>query len=272
MGYLTRAVVYAFLGSIIWLGCDTMPGTEDTNAFAPFLIAGNVLVSPQVIDSDLVQVSNGVFASEITVSVTASDEDGDLQRLFAVVQNPSAGASAIGTAEVALRKNGPATLKMPVNFPEGSVGNFQVVVFASDAAGRISNRLLGQIEIVAGSLPPVIESIEIPTSATRPAAGQPPVQVPIVVTVSDPDGLSNVLGVEVIVNGAVTLQLCDDGGTLICNAGFGSSGDLEVGDGKYTLTIQLTSTNAVGTNQFEFTAVDRTGLRSETLTRIITVN
>lgn len=272
MGYLTRAVFYVFLGSLVWFGCDTMPGTEDVDAVAPILQSRNELIAPQVIDSDLIEVTAGTLSSEITISVSASDGDGDLAMLYAVIQDPAAGGSKIGSSEMSLPGNGNYILKMPVDFPEGSIGSYQVVVFASDTGGRMSNRLIGQVEIVAGSLPPVIGSIDIPSSITRPASGQPPILIPIVVSVSDPDGAANVLGVDIVVNGGSTLKACDDGGQLVCNVGFGSSGDATAGDGKYTLTIQLNSDNAAADYQFDFTAIDRSGLRSETITRIMTVN
>ena len=67
------------------------------------------------------------------------------------------------------------------------------------------------------------------------------------------------------------LQLCDDGGDGVCNPGFGSSGDETAGDGRFTITLQLDSSNAAGETTFEFRAIDRAGLVSETVTRTIIV-
>ena len=76
---------------------------------------------------------------------------------------------------------------------------------------------------------------------------------------------------QVEVNGTSTLQLCDDGGGATCNALFPNSGDVTAGDGLFTLTIELESSNTPGDNIFVFKAIDRAGLESETVTRIIVV-
>jgi hypothetical protein len=76
--------------------------------------------------------------------------------------------------------------------------------------------------------------------------------------------------VDVLVNGGVTLRLCDDGGQSGCNPGFSAgSGDAVAGDGYFTLTLIVESTNSAGVNTFVFEAVDRDGLRSEPLSRSI---
>ena len=62
------------------------------------------------------------------------------------------------------------------------------------------------------------------------------------------------------------------GGQGTCNAGSGTSGDVTAGDGLFTLTILLEASNSAGSKIFEFTAVDRSGLRSETVVRIIEVD
>ena len=96
-------------------------------------------------------------------------------------------------------------------------------------------------------------------------------EIPIVVTVEDPDGIANVSRVEMLVNGSGPLFLCDDGGNGVCNAGFPPSGDEVAGDGRFTITIQLDASNSPGDNLFEFTAVDRGGLESATEQRTVEV-
>ena len=133
----------------------------------------------------------------------------------------------------------------------------------------MSNRIFGSFEVLAGNEPPSIVSVDMPDRIARPAAGQPAVQIPIVVQVTDPDGLKNIQKVEMQVNGGSVLFLCDDGGSGSCNGG--SSGDQSAGDGAYTVTIQLESTNTPGDYLFQFVVEDRAGWRSERINRTLTV-
>lgn len=248
----------------ILAGCDSAPGTPELSERPPVL--RNLTVSP----GSVVAVAGAETTVDLTVSWTAQDADGDVERIFVVVQSPDRGQAALGTAEKEIGPGaGQATVQ--VTFPAGSAGPHPVIVSASDARGRVSNMLIGSVDVVGGSEPPVISALEVPDRITRPAAGEPPVAVPLIALVDDPDGLANIDRVEVQVNGSVALQMCDDGGQGSCNSGFGSSGDQTAGDGRYTLTIQLTSSNAPGVNTFAFKAIDRSGLESLVITRNIIV-
>ena len=258
--------------SLVWVGCDTLPGTESAGNSAPEVSPGSVFVNPEVVDTDRLAFTDGKASTEITVQVNLFDADGDVRNVFVVVQSPVVGAAPAGEFKQQVNGGGLRTFTVPISISEGASGAYQVVVFASDRTERMSNRIFGMLTVTAGSEPPVIDSVDIPDAVTRPAEGQPSIVLPIVAHVSDPDGLDNVLFVEVVVNATTTLNMCDDGGLGVCNAGFGSSGDEQAGDGKFTHTIQLASTNAAGQYLFEFTAVDRSGLRSAQVARILTVN
>jgi len=251
-------------------GCDSAPGTADLSASAP--IIGNLSVTPDLLDLDALPGSGDVVPVNISIALDASDADGDLKTVFVIVRSPFAGQPTLAEAEINAAGRSRVETSLTVDIPRATVGSFVVTAFASDEAGRMSNRIFGSIEVTSGSQAPTIDQIDIPAQITRPAVGQLAVSVPIVAHVSDPDGADNVAFVEVVVNGAATLRLCDDGGQGVCNQGFSSSGDVASGDSLFTLTIQLDSSNAAGQNTFEFTAIDRTGLRSETLLRVITVN
>jgi|AP95_1055475.scaffolds.fasta_scaffold15048_3 hypothetical protein len=250
--------------------CDSAPGTQDLSRSAP--VVQNIQVTPDFLALDLIGDTAGVVATDVTVALDVSDADGDLSKVFIIIGSPIPGGEHVGEAEVAVLTNSRVEVTVSVSIPSGQAGLLAVTAFASDDDGRMSNRIFSSIEVTSGSEPPSIDQIDIPDRVTRPPQGQPPIAVPIVAHVSDPDGIGNVAFVEVLVNGISTLRLCDDGGQGTCNTGFGSSGDVAVGDGLFTLTIQVDALNVAGDNTFEFTAVDRSGLRSNTVIRTITLD
>ena len=250
-------------------GCDSAPGPSDPDAAAPTV--SNIDVTPTLLALDQLPGSGDTVSATVTVSADVADENRDLSTFFVVIRTAAAGAAPLATAEVPLSGSGRIQATLALNVPRASGGPFHVSAFASDDAGLISNVVYASIEVSASSQPPEITSIDMPAQVTRPGSGQPPLSISIVAAVSDPDGIENVAFVEVIVNGGATLRLCDDGGAGVCNAGFGASGDQTAGDGRFTLTIQLESTNAPGTYSFEFRAVDRSGLRSAAEARTLEV-
>ncbi len=269
----TGSRLFAGLLLVFIAGCDTTPGPADLAGKAP--VVSNLSFTPDNILVDTLPdgvVVDGIARFDVTVSVDANDADGDLDRVFIVVLSPIVTDVALSQTTIEAPGNGALQATITLAIPVSDVGLYAIKVTASDTAGRLSNQVIGQLEFDATGGPPVIEEIDIPDRITRPAPGEPGIQVPIVATVSDPDGLDNVLRVEVSVNGAVTLQLCDDGSSGVCNSGFGASGDSVSGDGKFTLTIQLDATNGAGVNTFVFTAIDRSGLQSSSETRTITVD
>ena len=267
---LIRAFTLAVICTAALSACDSAPGTQDLSRSAP--VVKNIQVAPDFLALDLIGDTAGVVTTDVSVALDVSDADGDLSMVFIIIGSPIPGGSHVGEAELALQTNSRVEVTVSVSIPSGQAGLLSVTAFASDEDGRMSNRIFSSIEVTSGSEPPSIDQIDIPDRVTRPSQGQPAIDVQIVAHVSDPDGIGNVAFVEVLVNGRVTPRLCDDGGQGTCNTGFGSSGDVAVGDGLFTLTIQIEASNAAGVNTFEFTAVDRSGLRSSTVIRTIAVD
>lgn len=263
--HLRRLFLLAVAGVYI-AGCDSGPGPVDLDGRSP--VVDHLEFSPTMVSSG---GTDDTIEADLTVQVDASDPDGDLQTVFIIVQSPVPGEAPVGTAEIDAVDDGRYSADLTLSLPRGLAGTFPVVAFASDAEGRISNRAVGTLMVEGGADPPIITGVDLPATVTRPGPGEPPVTITITATVDDPDGLGNVLRVETLVNGSATFLLCDDGGSGTCNPGFGSSGDQVAGDGVFTLTIQIESSNAPGVNEFVFTAFDRTGLESEPVTRTITV-
>lgn len=262
---IRRLFLLATAGALI-AGCDSGPGPVDLDGRSP--VVSDLGFSPATVFS---AGTDETVEASLTVQVDASDADGDLDTVFFIVQSPVPGADPVGTADVEAAGNGRYSADMTLLLPRGLAGTFPVLAFASDTEGRMSNRAIGTLVVEGGSEPPVITAADVPATVTRPAQGEPPVQFTVTATVEDPDGLGNILRVETVVNGSAELLLCDDGGTGTCNPGFGTSGDLTAGDGVFSLTLQIESSNALGDNEFVFTAFDRAGLESEPVTRTLTV-
>jgi len=261
-----KRIFFLVAAGALAVGCDSGPGPVDLDGRSP--VVSDLSFTPIKVFS---AGTGETVEEQLIVQVDATDSDGDLETVFFIVQSPVPGGDPVGTAEVAASGDGRYSADMTLQLPRGLAGTFPVVAFAADAEGRISNRAVGTLIVESGSEPPVITNVDLPATVTRPAQGEPPVQVTIEATVADPDGLGNILRVETVVNGTAQLLLCDDGGNGTCNAGFGSSGDRAEGDGVFTLTLQIESSNAVGANEFVFTAFDRAGLESDPVTRTITI-
>jgi len=275
--YLHKSITFSATCVLLFFGllvssCDTAPGARDLQESAPVL--SELSISPGSINLDNVppqDITDEVAHLTITVEVSVSDEDDDAESLFVFVLPPDATSPTAGERTIDIPGNGRINVDIDLAIPVGETGIYTVKVFASDALGQLGNQTTGSLEVTASSDPPVIESIDIPAVIVRPGPGENPIQVPIIVTVSDPDGLANILRVEMLVNGAGPLLLCDDGSAGTCNANFPPSGDVTADDGKFTITIQLDSTNLPGQNTFEFKAIDRSGLESATEVRIVEV-
>ncbi|MEQ9103908.1 MAG: hypothetical protein RIE53_04360 [Rhodothermales bacterium] len=263
-----RACVLASLLFVFMAGCDTAPGPVDVSERPP--VVSEFAVEPGVLIPDGTAGAGAAIEADVQVSWSVSDPDGDVDRVFVLIQSPNPGGAPVGSAEVS-GVSGRMQTTVRVSIPAGAVGMYPVTVVASDRRGTMSNRLIGRLDVEGSGSPPVILDVVAPERVVRPAAGEPPVPITLVAHVSDPDGAANIARVQVVANGTATLLLCDDGGQGTCNGGFGSSGDETAGDARYTLTIQLTSGNAPGTNVFVFQARDRSGLDSGTVERTIIV-
>ncbi|RMF55696.1 MAG: hypothetical protein D6746_13365 [Bacteroidetes bacterium] len=266
-----RVTAGLVLLGVVLAGCDTVPGPRDVGtpphvfdfSFSPQRIAFEQL-PPGQIEGDVARVP-------LSLRVTVRDDDGDLEEVRYLIRPPLSDAEVLDTGVMAPVGNGVYAAETQLTLARSAVGTYTVLVVAADAAGHLSNQVRGELTFEATGRPPVIEAVEMPERVTRPGPGEEPVLIPIVATVTDPDGLENIARVEMeVVPGGSVFFLCDDGGEGACNAG-ASSGDAEAGDGRFTITIQLTSDNAPGETTFRFRAIDRSGLESEPVERTITV-
>jgi len=257
-------------GGLLW-GCDALPGAPSLEGRPP--VVSDLSFTPDSVDFNALpaeQIRADTALIPLSLAVTARDPDGRIARVAFVVRAPlnTTKPVATGTLEAAGadRYAGETTLRLH----RAQVGPYTVLVYAVDDEERLSNQVRGTLWFWATGGPPVIEEVQVPDTLRRPAPGEPPIIFQVVARVSDPDGLENILRVELRVNNGAPILLCDDGGKGVCG-GIPNSGDAVAGDGLFTMTLLLASDNVPGTYTFVFQAIDRTGLTSEEVRRHVVV-
>ena len=254
------------------IGCDNAPGVQDPLAAPP--VVSDLDYTPRAVQVDNLPasaISGDNVLVTIDISARAVDADGDVDRVAFVIQSPVGATEPIAEGELLAGAGSRFSTRAEVTFPKALTGPYVLIVYASDKRGYLGNELRGTIELTATGNPPVIEEIIAPDRIQRPAVGEPAATMQLIAVVSDPDGLANVARVEVRFDGGSPLLLCDDGGQSQCNPGFGSA-DATAGDGRFTLTLQVNENNTPGPRTLEFIATDRSGLQSEAVTRVLTID
>jgi len=235
--------------------------------FSPQRVVFGVLPPEQIV-GDSVRVP-------LALSVVAFGTQSPIEEVSYVVQSPFSSFEPIATGTMQPQGNNRYAATTTITFSALEVASYPIVVYAVDQARRVSGEVRGQINyirIFEPGEPPVIDEVVAPDTLQRPAVGQPAVMLPLIAVVSDPDGLSDVEKVEFwnVDTPNNRFDLCDDGGGQPCGVA-ADSGDETAGDGRYTLTVFIASTNTLGANTFAFQAIDRAGLRSEIVEKQIVV-
>lgn len=255
----------ALLCSLLLLlgACDTAPGVPTIEGNAPVL--SGFAYAPDTLDvAGLGEgAEDGIAEVPLEIEVTARDPEGALRQVGFVVRSPIPGARPLqsgrlqpveGTAD---RYRAGTTLRIPI----AEVGLYTIRVFALDEEGLLSNEVRGTLSFTARGRRPIIEEVVVPERVQRPSEGE--TSIAFVAVVSDPDGLANISSVRFwnVTAPDQTFDLRDDG----------QGGDETAGDGRYTATVTIASTNNPGSNTFAFQATDRSGLTSGVVERTITV-
>lgn len=252
-------------------GCDSLPGAPSPEGRPP--VVSDLSFRPDSIDFNSLppeRVLGDTALIPLTISVIARDPDGQVARVAFVIRALLHGVEPVATGM--LRSVGEARYESQtmLRLHRAQVGPYTLLVYAVDDEERLSNQVRGTLWFWAAGGPPVIETVQVPDTLRRPAPSEPPVLFQVVAHVSDPDGLANILRVELRVDNGAPILLCDDGGQGMCG-GIPNSGDAVAGDGLFTMTLLLTSDNVPGTYTFAFQAIDRTGLTSEEVRRHVVV-
>ena len=241
--------------------CDATPGLPETEGAPPVL--SDLTFTPDRLD---VATLGGEPTADVplTLEVTVRDPDGaaSLQVSY-VVSSPIAGAEPLqtGTLQATREGGGRYRASTTLRISAAEVGVYTIRVLAVDEAGLTSNQVIGSLLLTADGRPPVIDEVIVPERIQRPSEGT--TTLTLAAVVSDPDGLANLSSVVFwnVNSPANTFPLRDDG----------EGGDETAGDGRYTATVQIASTNPPGPTTLAFQARDRGGLESEIVEATVTV-
>ena len=249
---------------LLLAACDAAPGLPATEGAPPVL--SDLAFTPDRVDvaslgePQSAETANVPFALE----VTGRDPDGAAAlQVSYLVRSPVPGAEPLytGTLQAVPGEAGRYRDSTTLQIPVAEVGVYTIRVLAVDADGLASNQAIGSLLLAAGGRPPVIEDVVVPERITRPGEGT--TTLTLAAVVSDPDGLANLSSVAFwnVNSPANTFPLNDRG----------AGGDETAGDGRYTATVQIASTNPSGPTTLVFQARDRSGLESETVEATIIV-
>ena len=149
----------------------------------------------------------------------------------------------------------------------GQCGGFYSLVFrARDHSGGLSPAESQTLELQRDNTAPIVSELSAPFTISRSAT---PNTYVLSIKAEDRDGACDAL-TRVFFN-----SFRPDGSAATGNPfamrDDGQGGDAAAGDGRFSLTIQITTQNALGAYRFEFQAQDRAGALSNKIIHTITV-
>jgi hypothetical protein len=235
---------------------------DDTNIIDPVLnfpTIDTVSVTPDLIDTSYINIT-------LKARVTSIDPVGSV---IAKIKTPQDSV----LADVSLSFDGTFySANYTKQLDCWLVGDYKVEFLAETNGGLKSNMVVGNFGILnPNSSKPVISLIYAPDSLQRPPVN---VTVPVFlkVFVNDPDGICDIQKTyynTYLPNGNPSsgnpFSMYDDGDVLPFHC------DTIAYDGKYSALIGIPSTALLGDYTFKFTAMDRSGIVSDTLYKIIRV-
>ena len=239
------------MAAVLLASCDSAPGPPDPLSPSPEVSA--LVYSPTFVDLSLILPADTLVSIQVDVTLTVSDADDNIERVEMLLRSPLAGEPIIANELLENIVGSDYSVSTIVEFPVGAQGLYTLLIFAVDDAGNLSNQARGLINFgssVPFGTPPVIQMIE---AAPNPAV--PGQTLKMVATVSDAEGLSNILKVLIGTTNppAEDFNMFDDGA---------SSGDDVSGDGRFTASFSIPPNQPPDTTTFYVQAFDRNGLSS----------
>ncbi len=256
-GWIRTIAALAAIGALC-IGCDSVPGTDPSDAVPPRITSFSF--TPNDVDISALppeQRTDSTALIPLSIQVTATDADGTVGAVVFILEGLAPEDPPV--LEGLLRPVGAEhRLDTTLVLSFGAVGNYPLLVFAVDTDAHMSNRARGVLRFnssVPIGGPPVIEDVEADPEIVRP-----PTTFRLIATVSDPDGLENILKVSGTAPNGLEFQMLDDGAV----------GDDVAGDGRFTAQFDVPAANP-GTQLFRIQAFDRSGLASAVFEKEVTI-
>lgn len=261
---MNQRLMPCLLAAAFLYGCETGgPEPGDPSPAAPSVSSPSLAPDSLRLDS-LATLPDGKYEITLTASVRASDPDGpgDIATVRAEAIRPGALAPF---SQAQLRDDGSAPDDsagdgvyagvLTFRAARDQAGVYRIRFSAQDGAGLRSTGIERSFALLRRNAAPALDplSLSAPDTVARPTAGTLLFRVSI--AASDSDGLADIQRVFIQNLATTTIStLLDDGGTVQPNGI--TSGDSLAGDGVFSITFGLSSTNPAGTILFRLQAVD----------------
>ncbi len=260
------AVVSSAIAISANLACSDSTNTLEAQDEPPTV--SFLSVQPSQIDLDTVRFeANGQTSVRFRVETTVQFRNTAIRNVRAMLMPPT-GTEPVATAELRPRAGNVVSAQyagdLDARLTRSSVGTFTLVVIPFDVFGQSGGDARQSIRISdSRASAPVLLSVDAPDTVRIPETGTRIIQ--ITARATHPNGVSFIR--EVLAtrtdNRAITFQLLDDGDRN------GLSGDQTAGDGIFTATLQVPSTNTPAVRTFEYQAIDRAERRSNVISKNI---
>jgi hypothetical protein len=258
--------------AILVSGCEQNSlGTLDPRGTPPVLSQYSLVPSSVRLDS--IRPSGTNYPITLLASAYVTDPDGadQILRVTATVTAPDGTVRLIadlhddGKAPDKIANDGFYTGTLALNLARSDFGNYHVSFTSVDRQHREGTTVITTLTVHRPNIPPWLFNLVCPDSVAIPAHGANPFSIQV--QAGDSDGIGDITGVTLKVTGGSgppsVLQLTDDGN--IANK------DSIQGE-RYSITLQVDSSNTPRTYILLLQAVDHAGDTSATLTHPLTLH
>lgn len=234
--------------------CDSAPGLPVADA-RPSVTAFALTPSSDSLGTD-------ARTADVPLQLALTVAGAGPVRVRAIVRYT--GTDTLVTSTTVSVEPGERVIELPVVLPRGAIGDYAVTVATEGPDRRPGDGASAVFRFRASSLgPPAVNAVDAPGSVTAPTREGGETELPIVVTVTDPDGREN-LAVVLLEQPGIGIigQLSDRGRDF---------GDQTAGDGRYSGALSIPFGFPPDVYTLNAIAVDRAGRQSDPVPFTFTV-
>jgi hypothetical protein len=253
----------------------------------------SVLFAPNyspVINSVTVPDTLSITPGGLVIRISVSDYDGiaDVIRAYFESQSQQSGARVYesemfndGNYEIhgdLTAGDSVFSVRLDTSFFVGKQGNYKLLFYVQDSFFE-QNEVVPEHEIFVGNTPPQIVDIILPETITRPTSSGTYKRALLTVQVRDAQGLADIDSVyfysrkpdSTMANEGKRIPLVDNGLPFDPLHPDIYTGDLQAGDGIYSLSLLVYSDYQLGTYTFTFYVLDKAGNLSAPVVRTLEI-